>query len=231
MKKIVSTLLLTGFIIPTIGMANITEAESLKIKPLLAVPATLMIISPNGGEILNREKIQKIEWTVDYPIYKGEKCGKENGNGKCFPWSERVSIDLYRRIYTTCTKAILDQDTESCPSYYQTEFVKHIASANLFDGYYNWKINKDIKNGSDYIIRISSETEKIPYETYLYPYPIDIDWDESDNTFTITSKPIPPSPDLTETIRVLDELRTTLEQQIQALIKIIAYLKEIAVTQ
>ncbi len=230
MKKTLSTLLLTIFIFPTIGLANIAQAESLngeigrdigtEEKIVIYPPYPIQVIrvlSPNGGEIWNKDEIQTIKWAISYPIVyykngKEEKCANTNGNGNsgCL-LSEKVSIDLYKRLPVTCTT----NETKICPAF-TTEFVKHIATVNLKKEAYSWKIGKDIENGNNYIIRISFKGEGV-YE------------DESDGTFTITSKPVPPRPDLTETIRVLEELRTTLEQQIQALIKIIDYLRGLAV--
>ena len=161
------------------------------------------VIFPNGGEILDRNQIQMIKWKVE--VEPGiEPYLKER------PFWKRASIDLLRKVPVYCI-------TEPCPP--QSVFVKHIATVDLFDTAYSWKITPDIPNGSDYVIRISTglrilpliegKTEiKIP--SIVPPY---WEWnaDESDGTFTITGE-IQSKPDLSEIIKILTEISKNLEK-------------------
>jgi hypothetical protein len=161
------------------------------------------VIFPNGGEILDRNQIQMIKWKVE--VEPGiEPYLKER------PFWKKASIDLLRKVPVYCI-------TEPCPP--QSVFVKHIATVDLFDTAYSWKITPDIPNGSDYVIRISTglrilpliegKTEiKIP--SIVPPY---WEWnaDESDGTFTITGE-IQPKPDLSEIIKILTEISKNLEK-------------------
>jgi hypothetical protein len=126
------------------------------------------------------------------------------------PFWKKASIDLLRKVPVYCI-------TEPCPP--QSVFVKHIATVDLFDTAYSWKITPDIPNSSDYVIRISTglrilpliegKTEiKIP--SIVPPY---WEWnaDESDGTFTITGE-IQEKPDLSEIIKILTEISKNLEK-------------------
>jgi hypothetical protein len=161
------------------------------------------VIFPNGGEILDRNQIQMIKWKVE--VEPGiEPYLKER------PFWKKASIDLLRKVPVYCI-------TEPCPP--QSVFVKHIATVDLFDTAYSWKITPDIPNSSDYVIRISTglrilpliegKTEiKIP--SIVPPY---WEWnaDESDGTFTITGE-IQEKPDLSEIIKILTEISKNLEK-------------------
>jgi hypothetical protein len=176
------------------------------------------VIFPNGGEILDRNQIQTIKWKVE--VEPGiEPYLKER------PFWKKASIDLLRKVSVSCI-------IEPCPP--QSVFVKHIATVDLFDTVYSWKITPDIPNGSDYVIRISTglrilpliegKTEiKIP--SIVPPY---WEWnaDESDGTFTITGE-IQPKPDLSEIIKILTEISKSLEKISADLKKAIELLEKV----
>jgi len=161
------------------------------------------VISPNGGESLDRTQIQTIKWnvTTTLPEVKTEK----------YLW-KKGSIDLFRRVTVgTTTKSV---------------FVKHIANVDLFAGIYSWKITPDIPNGSDYIIRISAgkrivpliRAEKmkeiLPPSSEIWPTspvpPWTLSFDESDGTFAITGQAA--QPDLSEVLKILEEINRDLER-------------------
>jgi hypothetical protein len=163
----------------------------------------IQVIFPNGGEVLDRNQTQIIKWKVE--IEPGiEPYLKER------PFWKKASIDLLRRVPVYCI-------TEPCLP--QSVFVKHIATVDLFDTAYSWKITPDIPNGSDYVIRISTGLRVLPLiegkteikiPSIVPPY---WEWnaDESDGTFTITGE-IQPKPDLSEIIKILTEISTNLEK-------------------
>ncbi len=185
---------------------------------------SLIVISPNGGEIWHRDKIQTIRWTSKVKFLK---------TSPDFNFNPKVSIDLYKRSPNVCVP-----EANYCPSYKST-FVRHIAYANLFDGSYSWKISQDIPDRDDYVIRISFSnihpifpckedtcaSEKIEE---IMPFPPYYHWDESDGDesdgpFEITGKtiPLPPQPpwpaDSTEIIEVLKKVSLELSKVINLL--------------
>jgi len=180
------------------------------------------VISPNGGENWNRTQIQTIKWKV------AATSGEELKPEKYF-W-RKGSIDLFRRIAVgTTTKSV---------------FVKHIANVDLFSGVYSWRITSDIPNGSDYIVRISAGKrivpliraermkEVLPPSGEIWPTPPVPPWtlsfDESDGTFTIAGQAA--QPDLSEVIKILDEISKDLERLGANLRKAIDLLKGITIT-
>lgn len=246
MKKTVLFFLLTSFILP-FGAANIAQAENLTVQTEKeeAIPypypypyISVRVLSPNGGETWDRDQLQTIKWEVikEYPVYaqNQEKVCKENE--KCGPyWPKNVTIDLYRRLAViTCETTQNDQTKTNCVhSPENTEFVKHIAVADIESRYYSWKITPDIPDGKDYLIRITPQfvvSNKVKTEepgSVIYPYP-NWGWDESDGPFTITTA-VHPRPDLKPIIKALEEISLNLERAIKELIKAIEALKELVV--
>lgn len=120
--------------VPVTGIVD-EETEKV-IFPYLAVKIT----SPNGGEKWDRSQLQTISWKIKNLI----------DEDKIF-WP-KASIDLYKR--GTCPDEIV--------CYPRSVFVKHVAFVNLFDESYSWKISRDIPNGDDYVVRISSGRRILP---------------------------------------------------------------------
>lgn len=178
------------------------------------------VVSPNGGEIWDRNEIQTIEWKALPPV-----TGEEIKEEKYF-WP-RASIDLFRRI--TITPERRADEEEVPPPIVKSVFVRHIATVNPFDQVYSWKITRDIKNGTDYVIRISVGRKIIPIilekeimepeEIWpIPPKPTWIYWDESDGTFEITGIiPPTPVPNLEEVIAILEKMVLELQKAISLL--------------
>lgn len=262
MKKIISTILLATFIIPNLGVANLANAKEISSKAVVEEKAeiypipyptySLHLAYPNGGEVLDRNQVQTIKWmlastnprdTENYPCKEGEMCIA----WPQLPYVKEISIDLYRRIAYKgeCLEGEIDGTIKSgkCPGVERKIFVKHIAFANIGDNYYSWKIDNDIPDGKDYIIRISTEPYIYPTvkeENVVTPgervdYPISVPvpgylWDESDGTFTITGAitvpvpPVPPTPNLKAIIEALQKI-------VVELTKIIALLSGMTISQ
>ena len=179
------------------------------------------VMSPNGGEVWDRNQIQTIKWEIVAP------SDGEIEEGKYF--RPRASIDLFKKVVITmpCPEG------ETCESVEKSVFVRHIATVNLFDRVYSWKITNDIKNGKDYVIRISLGKKIIPIilekeviepeEIWpIPPKPTWTYWDESDGTFEITGEIPPlPVPNLEKVIAILEKIALEIE-------KAIALLKEMA---
>jgi hypothetical protein len=178
----------------------------------------IQVLFPNGGEVLDRNQIHTIRWKVE--LEPGiEPFLKEK------PIWKKASIDLLRKVPVYCI-------TEPCPP--QSVFVKHIATVDLFDTAYSWKITPDIPNGSDYVIRISTGLRVLPLmegktelkiPSIVPPY---WEWtaDESDGTFTITGES-QPKEGLTEIIKTLNEISKNLEKVLNELKRVIELLERV----
>ncbi len=139
-------------------------------KKFISPNISLTLTSPNGGEILDRKNTHKILWKVKTtPIKDIEILEEKLKNAPWFPAWFKIRIDLYQKVNET-----------KIP-----KFVKHIATTNLFNCEYNWKISNDIPNGDSYIIKISSFYGYKPIINSIHPFYFS---DESDATFSISGK-------------------------------------------
>jgi len=169
----------------------------------------IKVLSPNGGETLNRTQIQTIQWDIIETTTPSSVEGI-----KPYPFWQKASIDLFRKIGE------------------KSVFVRHIATVNLFDKIHSWKIASDIPNGEDYIIRISlgpgvgpiwyreKIKEPLPSPEDIWPTPPKptwTRWDESDAPFEITGEVKPPVPNLDEVIAILEKILAELQQAINLL--------------
>jgi hypothetical protein len=191
MKKI-TLVLVSLVVILLLGFLSYV-AEAKTSRRIKSEEVKVKILFPNGGEVLDRSQIQTIKWSVETvtPYREGVKI---------FPLWKKASIDLFRRITVTIPCPV----GETCKTKEKSVFVKHIATVNLFDQFYSWKITPDIKNSDDYVIRISvgpgvesiwyrEKARKplpLPEEIWLKPRKIvpilrHVSWDESDGTFKI----------------------------------------------
>jgi peptidoglycan hydrolase-like protein with peptidoglycan-binding domain len=181
-------------------------------KCIFPVNYQVTVISPNGGETWDRSQIQTIKWNA---VAISPATETET---KTMPFWSKASIDLFRKQNVVCVTA---------PCLPISVFVKHLATVNLFDGSYSWKITNDISNSSDYAIRVSVGSNIVPLYRYekegvsfpppeIWPVPSST-WDESDNSFTITGSVVPPSTDLSKVIEILQQISDQLAKAIQLL--------------
>jgi len=228
-KTTVALLVLTAIIISSAGSVAAFDISSLfsgikeKVESIISpysdsaifYPSLRVeVLSPNGGEVWNKDKIQIIKWEI------------WNTSAAEAPIQNKVSIDLYKRTYVPCTENQINQ-LGICT--YNTVFVRHIDTVGLWDKYYKWRINDDIANNNNYIIRITP----LMYKAYIEPYEkylpedrqssnvISSYWDESDKPFTIKGEIYP---DLDEAIKSLKKIRMNLLEtanEIQNLIKLL----------
>lgn len=183
------------------------------------------VSSPNGGEKWSRDQIQTIKWEVIKP---GQEILKPGEKFRPPIWP-KASIDLFRRLskidLETCS--VSPEGVSTCPV--ESVFVKHLATVNLLKDSYSWKIDSDIANGSDYVIRITVGEGIVPMYLYekgeeavrpdIWPSP-NVNWDESDNPFTIEGKVTPPVPELKQVLEILEKIA-------QDLVKVTQLLKDI----
>jgi len=191
----------------------------------------IKVTSPNGGEIWDKSEIQTITWQVITPL---ETTTPSQEGVKIRPFWSKVSIDLFRKeiIRPPCAPCPSGTVCPPCPEGKETSiFVKHIATVNLFDQSYSWKIAPNIPNGKDYVIRISSGPgvgpiwyrekagQEIPSPEEIWPVPprpYYLIWDESDGPFEITGE-TKPVPNLNEVIAILEKMLAELQQAINLL--------------
>lgn len=204
------------FSLPQTGIVD--EPTSQLIFPYVKVK----VISPNGGEVWNRDEIQTIKWSV--------ATTTASADGIKGYFKPKASIDLFRKVAVTIPCA----EGETCKPIERSVFVKHIATVNLFDMAYSWKISGGIKNGKDYIVRITVGRRIIPFllkKKIIEPQEIwgevprkpFVYWDESDGTFEIKGViPPTPTPDLEKVIAILEKITAELQQAI-ALLKGMAH--------
>jgi len=116
-------------------------------------------VSPKENENWDRNQLHKIEWKVGLLENQSEEA-------KNYFW-KNASLDLFREEESAAEgiKSSNNQRPEIFPPFKTKRFVKHIATVNLFNYSYLWKIPADIPNGENYLIRISVR----PY--FLEPYP------------------------------------------------------------
>ncbi|MBZ9572414.1 peptidoglycan-binding protein [Patescibacteria group bacterium] len=198
----------------------------------------IRVISPNGGEVWDRNEIQTVKWEVIAPSGEEEVIPEI----KPYLFWPKASIDLFRRVIITpeC------EPGEVCPAAVKSVFVKHVATVNLFNRAYSWRITKDIPDGKDYVIRISVGRGIIPFTLEekviiepeeiwpVPPRPVPPErlyWDESDGPFEITGDIIHPCPEpicplcpglpVEEVIRALERITNELQ-------RVIALLKEMS---
>lgn len=183
-------------------------------KCIFPVDYQVIVISPNGGETWDRGQIQTIKWNAVAILPATETETKTMPT----PFWSKASIDLFRKQNVVCV---------TTPCLPISVFVKHLATVNLSDGFYSWKITSDISNNSDYVIRVSVGENIVPLYRYekegvsfpppeIWPAPSST-WDESDNTFTITGGIVPPSSDLNKVIEILQQISDQLAKAIQLL--------------
>lgn len=193
---------------------TVDESTNQLIFPYLKVN----VISPNGDEVWDRSEIQTIRWAIA-TLSGGEIQRKEAY------FRPKASIDLFREVEIApgC------MSNESCPPIVGKKvFVKHIVTVGLFDGAYSWKIPENIKNGKDYIIRITVGRNIIPFllkEEMIQPEEIweevprrpFVYWDESDGPFEITGVTQPKPLPLGEIIEILEKIMNELQKAIALL--------------
>lgn len=196
----------------------------------------IRVISPNGGEVWDRNETHTIQWEVIEP----EVSVPER------PLWSKASIDLFRRITIEPCPPGSSEPRCLTPVSQQSIFVRHIATVNLFDRAWTYypKSTSDVPNGSDYVIRISTGEGIVPIweqeikttpgaavpvrSAEIWPVIIPpsnwINWDESDGTFTITGEiqpcvcpTCPGCPDLTAVIKILENIITELQRAIALL--------------
>ena len=229
--------MLACVVLPAFGITDIANAKTLALlegKNPYPYYQYLKVLSPNGGEIWNKNEIQTIKWdiVVAYPSQE-----KNENTPQILP--EMASLDLYQRIKIRKCELQKNNDgngTQECWDGISSVFVEHIANVKLKEKSFVWKINPDIKNGNDYLIRITPLNLEInfPMDNIIKEKPavspIDsLKWDESDGTFTITEKTVPPIPDLGAIIKSLETIRNKMQAMVDELTKVIELLKSLII--
>src|SRR4030042_1608731 len=196
------------------GISETGNVDESTVRCIYPIGYQVKVLSPNGGESWDRSQIQTVRW---------EAISQVNEEMKIPPFWSKASIDLFK-IEQYSSPCSLGQ---TCPEMLirKSVFVRHIATVNLFDGSYSWKISNDIPNSSDYVIRVSVGKnivplwlqEKLPNNNVV-PEEIwikTVNWDESDGPFTIAGERKPqPTPDIEKVIKILEKISQEINQVI-----------------
>ncbi len=117
------------------GLPETGELDDATEKCIYPIEYKVTVVSPNGGEVLDRNTIQTIKWEVTTPP----------GIAEVPPFWPEASIDLFRKEYYKCGES----SDQKCPGVVKSVFVRHIATVNLLDKSYSWRISSDIPNSKD----------------------------------------------------------------------------------
>jgi len=212
------------------GLPETGELDDATEKCIYPVNYKVTVVSPNGGEVWNKNTIQTIKWDVTEPDITIQSIK---------PVWPKASIDLFRKVAVTVPCA---PTATTCPPVEQSVFVKHIATVNLFNKSYSWKVKSDIPNSKDYIIRISigkniaslwrweKDQGNLPSSSEVWPSTTPstwINWDESNGVFEITGTISPECPTcpVCPSTQKLEQAIAILQNMIAELQKAIALLK------
>lgn len=170
----------------------------------------IMVLSPNGGETWDKNEIHKITWKLERRVYMpGSEEEVEDGDDVATETPPDIIPPTDIREKWFWPKGRIDLISGD------GTFVRHIATVNLANQSYSWKIDKSIPNGSDYKIRIGigpvlgcADGERCPISWHSR-----FTWgDESDDVFTITGE-TPPAPDkIGEAIGIVQDLIKSLNK-------------------
>lgn len=200
---------------------GVLDEETQKI--IFPSEATFEVIAPNGGESWDKSELHTILWKTTFGpiVVQGREVAPA---ASLAPVQGRPSLPVPPFFPHASLELIRDSD----PS-----FSRHIATVNLIQSQYSWRIGSRIPNGDDYRVRISagphipcllrSEAQGETRIAPPYPCPLDPVFsasDTSDNPFSVTGTE-PPPPDiiikLKAEIRQLEEAVNQLVRQVQAL--------------
>jgi hypothetical protein len=212
------------------GLPETGDLDDATEKCIYPINYKITVVSPNGGEVWDRNTTQTIKWNVTEPEVSIQSIK---------PIWPKASIDLFKRVSNCGTCA--EVTCPPCPIE-QSVFVRHIATVNLFDKSYSWKVSSDISNNKDYIVRISIgkniaslwrwEKNQViqPSATEIWPSPVPpagMNWDESDKVFEImgTITPGCPACPACPSNQKLEQAIVILQNMIAELQKAIALLK------
>jgi hypothetical protein len=212
------------------GLPETGELDDATERCIYPINYKVTVVSPNGGEVWDRNTIQTIKWDVTEPEVTIQNIR---------PFWPKASIDLFK---TTQNCASCPVGTTNCGCANINLFVKHIATVNLFDESYSWRVGSDISNSKDYVVRISvgkniaslwrwEKNEVIqPSATEIWPSPVPpagMNWDESDKVFEIMGAITPgcPTCPVCPNNQKLEQVIAILENMIKELQKAITLLK------
>ena len=116
------------------GLPETGELDDATEKCIYPINYKVTVVSPNGGEVWDKNTIQTIKWEITEPTTTVK------------PFWPKASIDLFKRVTSSCPAS-----ETTCTQTETSVFVRHIATVNLSDKSYSWKINSSIANSKDYV--------------------------------------------------------------------------------
>ncbi len=198
-KYIFSSLILSFFLSSLVGQNVLAAQPSIITQELIFAPK-IKVVVPNGGEVWEKGKTYRIQWTYLFPLALPEEK-KEAKRSFLSPF--RVRIDLIKE---------------------DGSFVKKIAMVPAYRTYYKWRIPYRLPEG-EYKIRVTLFRFPIYYKSMwkckgLRCMPVKISSDESDRPFKIIGGT--PGDNLVEVLSILQQISTQLQQVISMLQQMIS---------
>ncbi|MBI1866624.1 MAG: peptidoglycan-binding protein [Candidatus Staskawiczbacteria bacterium] len=207
------------------GLPQTGVIDSETIQILFPNNVQLNVITPNGGEVWNKENNNTILWSVTVgPIIADGRELAPSASSK----PESVSKPLIAPFFK---KASIDLVKDSDPN-----FIYHIATVDLYQTQYAWKAPNRVPNSSDYRVKISvggnvpclyrmpddndfiTNKENCPmwYPNYSYS-------DTSDNVFSITGNTVPDDTvvKLKEILKQMQQIINNLQSQLNLISQLV----------
>ncbi len=113
----------------------------------------LKILAPNGGEVWDKSELHTIMWEtkIGSVAYQGrEILAKSSSAPNSTSGNAATSPDYSRPFFHTASLDLVPN-----PVSLSAQRVHHIATVDLYDSQYSWKISAEILNGTNYYVRIS----------------------------------------------------------------------------
>lgn len=209
------------------GLPQTGVVDSATIQILFPNNVQLKVIAPNGGEVWNKENSNKILWSVT--------VGPITANGKEIapPASSTPDTVLRPSVVPFFHKASIDLVRDSNP-----DFIYHIATVDLYQTQYVWKISDRVANSSDYKIKISVGGNvpclaRMPNDDSATGrgncpiwYPNFSSSDTSDNVFSIAGKTTSDNTimKLKEMLKQMQQMINNLQSQLDSMSQLISSL-------
>jgi hypothetical protein len=189
------------------GLAPTGVVDEKTLNVLFPPIEKIVITSPKENENWDRNQIHQIQWQIVFLESQPETIRPRD-----YFW-KKATISLFKEEES---RADISSPVKA------KRFIKHLATVNLADSSYSWKISNDIPNGENYLIRISVFPELLmnPQEPLLGRKL----WAES-SRFKISGEILPPPPpnntELRELLDLMRNIATKLNEAIRILERMI----------
>ena len=209
------------------GLPQTGVVDESTVRVLFPYNVKLKVIAPNGGETWNKENSNKILWsvTVDPIVLNGKEVAP--------PATSTPDAVFRPSVVPFFHKASIDLVKDSDP-----KFVYHVATVDLYQTQYVWKMPDRILNADDYRIKITVGG-RVPCLTRMLSndsiaddikcpiwYPNYTSSDTSDNAFSITGKVTSDNTitKLKEMLKQMQQIINNLQSQLDSISQLVSSL-------